>query len=138
MRGEELRKAISRIALFETARSSGPGGQNVNKSNTKVILRIPVEEIPLSEESRALLFTRLENRINGERELVIHASETRSQATNRERALSRAVSLIESATRRQKRRRPTRPSQAARRRRVESKRRQGEKKRLRRDPDGSA
>lgn len=132
---EAVRRSIAEKATVEFARSGGPGGQNVNKLNTKVVLRVPVGELPLTEAEISRLRKVLSNRLNSEGELVIHSSETRSQSTNRRRAEDRAVALIAGATHREKPRKPTRPGRGARERRLNAKKRQGEKKRLRRDPD---
>jgi ribosome-associated protein len=100
-----------------------------------VVLRVPVEELALSEEEKQRVFRLLSNRLNREGELVIHSSETRSQTTNRQRAEARAYTLLREAARPQKKRRKTRPGKAARERRIEEKKRRGEKKRMRRDPE---
>lgn len=130
-----LAESLRNAGSYEFARSGGPGGQNVNKLNTKVVLRVPLEELDLSREERDRVRRLLANRLNQEGELVIHSSETRSQATNRERAERRALDLLEQAATPQKKRRKTRPSKAARERRIQEKKRRGEKKRLRRDPE---
>ena len=135
MNRDDLAESLRNSATYDFARSGGPGGQNVNKLNTKVVLRVPLEELHLSEEERQRVRRLLENRINQEGELVIHSSETRSQATNRERAEARALALIAQAATPQKRRKRTRPSKAARERRIQEKKQRGEKKRLRRDPE---
>ncbi|MFP4301843.1 MAG: alternative ribosome rescue aminoacyl-tRNA hydrolase ArfB [Spirochaetaceae bacterium] len=130
-----LLDSIRRSATEEFSRSGGPGGQNVNKTSTKVVLRVPVGELALSEEEKERVLRRLSNRLNREGELVIHSSETRSQTTNRYRAEARAYALLRDAATPQKKRRKTRPSKAARERRIEEKKRRGEKKRMRRDPE---
>ena len=135
MNRDDLAESLRNSATYDFARSSGPGGQKVNKLNTKLVLRVPLEELHFSEEERERGRRLLENRINQEGELVIHSSETRSQATNRERAEARALALIAQAATPQKRRKRTRPSKAARERRIQEKKQRGEKKRLRQNPE---
>ena len=130
-----LEEQIRAAARESFSRSGGPGGQNVNKVSTQVTVHVPIAEIGLSEDDVTRARERLGGRITGEDELVVQCSETRSQARNREIALERAVSLVDGAIRPRKKRRPTRPSQAARQRRIERKKRRGEKKRLRRPPE---
>ncbi len=131
----ELEEQIRAAARESFSRSGGPGGQNVNKVSTQVTVHVPIAEIGLSEDEEARARERLGGRITGEDELVVNCSETRSQAKNRDIALDRAVALVDDAIRPRKKRRPTRPSQAARQRRIERKKRRGEKKRLRRPPE---
>lgn len=135
MNRDTLAESLRKSATYEFARSGGPGGQNVNKLNTKVVLRVPLRELDLSEEERQRVRRLLKNRINQEGELVVHSSETRSQGTNRERAEARALALIAQAATPRKRRKRTRPSKAARERRIQEKKQRGEKKRLRKDPE---
>ena len=130
-----LLEAVRNRGSYDFVRSGGPGGQNVNKVNTKVILRIALDELSLKGDEYTRVSRRLANRLNGAGELVIHSSETRSQALNRERAEERAVTLIAEAARPQKKRRPTKPGRAAKERRLERKKARGEKKRLRQDPE---
>jgi ribosome-associated protein len=107
----------------------------VNKVNTKVTLRIRVDGLSgLTEGEQARLREVLAGRLTGEGEIVIAASEERSQRTNRERAFSRLEALIIAAARLPKRRRPTAPSRAAREKRLQAKRLRSLKKTGRR-PD---
>lgn len=131
---EELERHIRLCAHERFSGSGGPGGQHVNKTSSKVTLRVSIEELPLQESERELLRRHLEGRITDEDELLIHSSETRSQATNRRRAYERAASLISSAIAPKKRRKPTKPSKASKERRMNRKKKRGEKKRLRKDP----
>ncbi len=118
------------------SRSSGPGGQNVNKVNTKVTARINIDSIEiLNEIEKDLVKTRLRNRINDEGELVISVSDTRSQLKNREIALIRMSSLIGGSLQVQKKRKKTRPSRAAKEKRLENKKKISEKKSRRRSVD---
>ena len=130
-------EAAVRSAGRETfSRSGGPGGQNVNKVNTQVTLHVPIAALGLSDAEQERVHARLGVRISGDGELVIHCSQSRSQATNREIATERAVELLCEALVERRRRRPTRPSHAARERRLQSKRITAAKKASRRvDPD---
>ncbi|MCL2230813.1 MAG: aminoacyl-tRNA hydrolase [Treponema sp.] len=111
------------------SRSGGPGGQNVNKVNTKVTLRLRLNELNgLSEIELERVKTLLANRITTEDEIVITSDEERSQRINLERAYFRLESLILNAARLPKIRKPTKPSRAAKEKRLEAKRRQGMKK----------
>ena len=141
-----LHQSIHAAGRISFSRSGGPGGQNVNKVNTKVILWIALADLAgLSEAEQLRLEEQLASRLVHNRdegaagaggELVISASEERSQRVNLERAYARAEALIAAAARLPKKRRPTKPSRAARERRLTSKRRQGEKKAGRRFSSG--
>jgi ribosome-associated protein len=114
------------------SRSSGPGGQNVNKVSTAVELRFEAQRSP---QLTAAVKARLK-RLSGRRwtldgAIVIRAEETRSQARNREIARARLVELIEKALFVPKRRIKTRPTLASKRRRVEGKVKRGQVKTLR-------
>jgi ribosome-associated protein len=113
-------------------RSSGPGGQNVNKVASGVQLRYTVDASPaLPEEVKGRLRQIARNRITEEGVLIIEAKRFRTQEQNREDAVARLVALIRQAAEKPRLRKKTRPSLEARRQRVEEKRRRGEKKRLR-------
>ncbi len=131
---DQLGEHIRAFASAQFSRSGGPGGQNINKVNTRVTLHIPLKDLDLAEAERERLFKRLSNRINTEGELVIHSSETRSRHTNMELALQRAAGLISHALKPRKPRRPTGPPKASRERRLENKRRRSIRKRNRRRP----
>lgn len=121
-------------AQFEFSRSSGPGGQHVNKTATKVTLRLPLDTLPLPEGQKERVLQKLSNRLNTENELIVHSSETRSQSHNRELAVERTFSLIKAALSRPKPRKRSRPPKAANERRLEYKKKRGEKKQRRQDP----
>ena len=135
MQRDALIETIQRISRQEVSRSGGPGGQNVNKVNTQVTLRVPLGQLGLPDDDRERVARRLANRCNESGELVIQVSDTRSQHANREIAVERAAELITTALRRPKRRRPTRPSAAARERRLNGKRRRSRTKQNRRVAD---
>ena len=111
------------------ARSGGPGGQNVNKRETKAVVRWKIGTSgSFTEEQKDIIRERLANQITGEDEIVVTADEERMQGQNRATAIERLQNLVAEALVPEKERIPTKPSRSARRARVEDKRLQSNKK----------
>ena len=104
------------------ARSAGAGGQNVNKTATKVILRWSVGRSQvLNNEEKMRVRIKLANKINNKDEVIIMSEEERSQPQNRALAVARLQTLVNKAVQVPKKRRPTRPTLASKLKRLETK-----------------
>ena len=117
---------------FRFSTSSGPGGQHVNKSATKVTLLFDVaNSSSLTEEVRERLLKRLANRIDKEGVLQLQVQSSRSQYRNRDTAVSLFQQLLADALKKQKKRRRTKPSAAAKEKRLAEKKKRSERKKER-------
>lgn len=131
-------KINERIAItedelkFTASKSSGPGGQHVNKTSTRVTLWFDVANSQsLTQEDKEQIMDRLGNRINKAGILLVSSQGSRSQSANRELAVERFAELVREALEKVPARKKTRVSRAAKLRRLEAKRRHGALKRKR-------
>ena len=120
-------------------RGGGPGGQNVNKVETKAIIRWNFNESAvLTDEQKTLIAEKLKNRVNRRGELMVDSQEQRSQARNKERALEILNELVSRALTVETERIPTKTPRSAKEKRLEQKRKQGEKRAGRKSIDYSS
>jgi ribosome-associated protein len=129
-------KDITPELRFSAVRSSGPGGQNVNKTASKVEVRFNVEaSVLLTDTEKALIREKLANQLTQESELVVTAQTERSQLRNKEIAVQKLVRLLNKAFAKPKARKATKPTAASQQERREQKSRQSEKKAQRQRKD---
>jgi ribosome-associated protein len=120
--------------IFSTSRSSGPGGQNVNKVSSKVELRINlILSANFSEEEKEMIFNKLKNKINKDNEIILVAQSERNQLMNKIVVTEKFYDLVSKALTVQKIRRSTRPTLVSKLKRLDNKRNRGLIKKLRKN-----
>lgn len=133
---DEIKKQLENECIFSASRSSGPGGQNVNKVNTRVQLRFEVSNsAALSEEEKAMIMLKLGNRINLNGELLLTSGSERTQLGNKQKTIERFFLLIEKTLTIQPKRIKTKPTAASKLKRLDRKKLNSLKKQLRKPPD---
>ena len=129
------KETIYKELHFKAVRSSGAGGQHVNKVSSKVELYFDLASSEaFNEKEKQLLLKNLSNRINKEGVLKIYSSESRSQHTNKEKVVKRLFKIIEKGLIVPKKRRPTKMSKAQKIKRLDNKTKHATKKILRKKP----
>ncbi len=133
---DEIKKLLENEVRFSTSRSSGPGGQNVNKVNTQVELRFSLNETAIfSEVEKSRILEKLKNKINSAGELILSSQLARTQLENKELVTIKFFNAIESALRVKRTRIKTAPSPASVKQRLETKKNVSAKKQLRKPPE---
>ncbi|TVR76494.1 MAG: aminoacyl-tRNA hydrolase [Chitinophagaceae bacterium] len=118
--------------FFKTSRSSGKGGQHVNKTESSVQLYFDIDNSELlSDEEKALIRKKEKNRIDRNGVLSLHVQERRSQYMNKKRAIHLLAELLKRALKKEKKRIPTKPGKKSREKRLKIKTLHAEKKKLR-------
>jgi len=131
-----MNKDFTKEFQFKTSRSGGPGGQNVNKTETKVELIFDVQNsVLITDNEKLLVIKNLANRIADDGMLQLTSQSERSQIGDKEKVIEKFYHLLEKALTPKKKRLPAKPSKAQKEKRIKSKKLRGEKKSGRRRAD---
>ena len=121
---------------FKAVRSSGAGGQHVNKTSSKVVLQYDIPaSAALEEEEKSLLLNKLSSRLTNEGVLILDSSDSRSQHKNKELVIEKLLNLIAQGLKKEKPRKKTKPSKASKLKRLRAKKVNTEKKANRQRPE---
>ncbi|AOW21503.1 alternative ribosome rescue aminoacyl-tRNA hydrolase ArfB [Urechidicola croceus] len=132
MNSENLIKELN----FKAIRSSGAGGQHVNKVSSKIVLFFDITNSQiLSEEQKEILISNIKTRLTSENVLIINCDENRSQHKNKEVAIDRFLQIISNGLKVRKQRKKTKPSKSSIKKRLEKKRKVALKKAYRKKPN---
>lgn len=127
-----LASALGNEVVFSASRSSGAGGQNVNKVNTKVTLKFDVRNSQyLTEEEKEIILKELSTRLTNDGVLILTSQEKRSQLQNKETVVLKLEKLLAKAFEKKKARKPTKPSKGSVQNRITEKKQRSEKKQWR-------
>lgn len=120
---------------FKAVRSSGAGGQHVNKTSSKVVVTFDIpSSSALNEDEKSLLLNKLSSRLTNEGLLIMDSSESRSQHTNKDLVIDKLIGIIEQGLKKVKPRKKTKPSRASKLKRLKEKKSLSEKKANRQSP----
>lgn len=131
-----IRKLSAALLLpeleFSASRSSGPGGQNVNKVNSKVTLKLDISNsLVLNDEEKTILLSKLASRLSSDGVLILTSQDKRSQLQNKEAAMTKLDSVLTKAFEKKKARKATKPSKGSVHNRIKNKKQHSEKKQWR-------
>lgn len=126
------KEQVIKDLIYKATRSSGSGGQNVNKVSTKVELRFDVDaSLALTDKQKDLIKRKLKNRISTEGILILSSDSERSQLGNKKKVNELFLELLEKALKKPKKRIKTKPTRTSKEKRLKQKKIQSEKKKLR-------
>jgi ribosome-associated protein len=127
---------LGRELLVTTSRSSGPGGQNVNKVNSKITLKFDIAQSQmLTPEEKETLLIKLAGKLTTEGVLIVTSQDKRSQLENKEAAIAKLERIINKAFEKKKKRKATKPTKSSVQERIKSKKQKSEKKQWRQKSD---
>ena len=108
--------------VFKASRSSGPGGQNVNKLSTKISAEVDITNCSfLTDEQKEIVLRKLAARLTKDNRLIVESQKFRSQKANRDFAVEKLTKIIENSLKKPKKRRPTKPTKTSVEKRLKSK-----------------